>query len=109
MPAGLLQNVEAVIELDITAMDAVHQLCDELDRRGVVAALARVKQDPLPDLRGSGLVERIGPDHIFPTLRPLWPPSTSTGSSSGRRALQTRHDKVDRLWRRTRATTTVFT
>ncbi len=64
----LLLNMEAVIEMDITAADAVHQLCDELDRRGVVAALARVKQDLLPDLRGSGLVDRIGADHIFPTL-----------------------------------------
>jgi MFS superfamily sulfate permease-like transporter len=64
----LLLNMEAVIEMDITAADAVHQLCDELERRGVVPALARVKQDLLPDLRGSGLVDRIGADHIYPTL-----------------------------------------
>jgi MFS superfamily sulfate permease-like transporter len=64
----LLLNMEAVIEMDITAADAVHQLCDELDRRGVVAARARVRQDLLPDLRGSGLLDRIGADHIFSTL-----------------------------------------
>jgi sulfate permease, SulP family len=67
-PRWLLLNVEAVIEIDLTAADAVHQLCDELDRRGVVSALARVKQDLVPDLKAGGLYDRIGADHIFPTL-----------------------------------------
>jgi high affinity sulfate transporter 1 len=64
----LLLNTEAIVELDITAADALHTLCDELDRRGVVPALARVKQDLLVYLDGSGLRERIGDDRIFPTL-----------------------------------------
>jgi MFS superfamily sulfate permease-like transporter len=51
-----------------TAADALHALCDELDRRGIVPALARVKQDLLVDLTSSGLRERIGDDRIFPTL-----------------------------------------
>jgi SulP family sulfate permease len=61
-------QLEAVIEIDITAADAAHGLCDELDRRGVVPALARVKQDLMEDLRPSGLSDRIGPNRIFPTL-----------------------------------------
>jgi sulfate permease, SulP family len=64
----LLLNTEAIIELDVTAADALHTLCDELDRRGVVPALARVKQDLRHDLDASGLRERIGDDRIFPTL-----------------------------------------
>jgi sulfate permease, SulP family len=60
--------MEAVIEIDLTAADAVHQLCDELDARGVIPAMARVKQDLLPDLRAGGLVDRIGAERIFPTL-----------------------------------------
>ncbi|MFC5238233.1 STAS domain-containing protein [Pseudonocardia zijingensis] len=64
----MLLNTEAIVELDITAADALHTLCDELDRRGVVAALARVKQDLLVYLDGSGLRARIGDDRIFPTL-----------------------------------------
>lgn len=64
----LVLNMEAVIEIDITAADAVHGLCDELDRRRVVPALARVKKDLLPGLRAGGLVDRIGADRIFPTL-----------------------------------------
>jgi sulfate permease, SulP family len=64
----LLLNVEAIVELDVTAADALHALCDELDRRGVVPALARVKQDLLRHLESSGLRERVGDDHVFPTL-----------------------------------------
>ncbi len=64
----LLLNMEAIIEIDITAADTVHALCDELDRRGVVLALTRVKQDLLQDLQHSGLRDRVGPDRIFPTL-----------------------------------------
>ncbi len=64
----LVLNAEAIVEIDITAADAVRSLCDELDARGVVLALARVKQDLLHDLHHSGLVERIGAEKIFPTL-----------------------------------------
>ena len=64
----LVLNTEAIVEIDITAADAVHTLCDVLDTRGVVLALARVKQDLLHDLRHSGLADRISADRIFPTL-----------------------------------------
>jgi sulfate permease, SulP family len=64
----LLLNTEAIVELDVTAADTLHTLCDELDRRDVVPALARVKQDLLGYLDDSGLRERIGDDRIFPTL-----------------------------------------
>jgi len=64
----LVLNTEAIVEIDITAADAVHTLCDELDTRGLVLALARVKQDLLHDLRHSGLADRIGANRIFPTL-----------------------------------------
>jgi MFS superfamily sulfate permease-like transporter len=64
----LVLNTEAIVEFDITAADAVHTLCDALDTRGVVLALARVKQELLHDLRHSGLADRIGANRIFPTL-----------------------------------------
>jgi SulP family sulfate permease len=64
----LLLNTEAIVELDVTAADALHALCDELDRRGVVPGLARVKHDLLRYLESSGLRARIGDDRIFPTL-----------------------------------------
>jgi high affinity sulfate transporter 1 len=63
-----LLNAEANVELDITAVDAVDDLRGELSRRGITFAMARVKQDLRDDLRAAGLLERIGPDLIFPTL-----------------------------------------
>ncbi|RYP82134.1 sulfate permease [Nocardioides guangzhouensis] len=61
-------NVEAVIELDITALDAVEEVRAELSGRGVVFALARVKQDVLALLSAYGIADRIGADRLFPTL-----------------------------------------
>jgi SulP family sulfate permease len=67
-PRWLLLNTEAITEIDITAVDTLGALADELDQRGVVLALARTKQDLMAPLRRAGLVERIGPGRIFPTL-----------------------------------------
>ncbi|MEV0742663.1 sulfate permease [Streptomyces sp. NPDC050549] len=61
-------NTEANVEVDITALDAVDDVRRELVHRGVVFALARVKQDLLDDLEAYGLVDSVGEDHIFPTL-----------------------------------------
>jgi high affinity sulfate transporter 1 len=61
-------NTEANVEVDITALDAVDALRRELTDRGIVFALARVKQDLLDDLRSYGLADAVGPDLIFPTL-----------------------------------------
>jgi high affinity sulfate transporter 1 len=64
----LVLNVEAVVEIDVTAADALRMLCAELAGRGVVVALARVKQDLLVLLDRAGLVDVVGADRIFPTL-----------------------------------------
>ncbi|MDX2547265.1 SulP family inorganic anion transporter [Streptomyces sp. WI04-05B] len=61
-------NTEANVEVDITALDAVDELRRELTGRGVVFALARVKQDLRHDLLAYGLVDSVGEDLMFPTL-----------------------------------------
>ncbi|MEV4603632.1 sulfate permease [Amycolatopsis sp. NPDC049253] len=61
-------NTEANVELDVTAADALEQLRSDLVRRGVVFALARVKQDLRDDLVAAGLVGKVGENRIFPTL-----------------------------------------
>jgi sulfate permease, SulP family len=61
-------NVEANVEVDFTALEAVDAVRAELERRGTVFALARVKQDLLVGLQAFGLVGKIGDDRIFPTL-----------------------------------------
>jgi SulP family sulfate permease len=64
----LLLNAEAIVEVDLTAADALGELHDELERRGIVLALARVKQDLRDQLERIGLVTHIGPERLYPTL-----------------------------------------
>ena len=61
-------NAEAVVDVDLTAVDALEALRQELDRRGVVMGLARMKQELRDQLAPTGLLDRIGGSHIFPTL-----------------------------------------
>ncbi len=61
-------NMEANVEVDITALDALEAVRQELTGRGAIFALARVKQDLYASLQAYSLVERIGPEHIYPTL-----------------------------------------
>ena len=61
-------NAEANVELDVTAADALDQLREELGRRGIVFAMARVKQDLRDDLVAAGMVAKVGEELIFPTL-----------------------------------------
>ncbi|MFI6599512.1 SulP family inorganic anion transporter [Nonomuraea sp. NPDC050536] len=66
--AWFVLNVEANVEVDITALDAVDSLRQELEGRGIVFAMARVKQDLRTSLDAFGLTAAIGEDHLFPTL-----------------------------------------
>jgi MFS superfamily sulfate permease-like transporter len=64
----VLLNMEANVEVDLTATDMLEDLRAQLTERGIVLALARVKQDLLVYLKRTGFVTRIGADHVFPTL-----------------------------------------
>jgi high affinity sulfate transporter 1 len=61
-------NVEANVEVDFTALEAMDDIRDEVTRRGAVFALARVKQDLLARLQAFGLTSKIGADRLYPTL-----------------------------------------
>jgi len=61
-------NAEANVEVDLTAVDALDQLRRDLEARGIVFAMARVKQDLRDLLDAAGLVDKIGEDRIFMTL-----------------------------------------
>jgi SulP family sulfate permease len=61
-------NAEANVEVDLTALDVLDQLRSELTGRGIVFAMARVKQDLRDSLDAAGLVDKIGEDRIFMTL-----------------------------------------
>ena len=61
-------NAEANVEVDLTALDALGQLRADLQRRGIVFAMARVKQELRDELEAAGLLDKIGEDCIFMTL-----------------------------------------
>jgi SulP family sulfate permease len=61
-------NVEANVEIDITAADGLRGLFTDLEEKGVRLGLARVKHDLLVPLGRAGLTELIGEDMLFPTL-----------------------------------------
>jgi sulfate permease, SulP family len=61
-------NAEANVEVDLTALEALDQFREELSRRRIVFAMARVKQDLRASLAAAGLVARIGEDRIYMAL-----------------------------------------
>ena len=61
-------NAEAVSEVDITAADALEELRKELDRRGVVVGIARMKEELREDLRRTAFLRHVPVDRIFATL-----------------------------------------
>ena len=67
-PRWFLLNAEANVEIDSTAAQTLESLHAELRRRGIVLALARVKQDLHVNLQAAGLLDLIGEDRIFMTL-----------------------------------------
>ena len=64
----LLLNMEANVTVDVTAADTLDTLRREVERRGIVLALSRVKQELRDDLERSGFVDRVGEERIFMTL-----------------------------------------
>jgi MFS superfamily sulfate permease-like transporter len=61
-------NVEANVEVDFTALEAMDALREDITGRDAVFALARVKQDLLARLEAFGLAGKIGTGLLFPTL-----------------------------------------
>jgi sulfate permease, SulP family len=61
-------NVEANVEVDSTGLDALEQLHDELQGRGIVLALARVKNDLMIPMRRYGVADVIGEENMYATL-----------------------------------------
>jgi MFS superfamily sulfate permease-like transporter len=63
-----LLNSEAIVELDLTAADALRELTEDLEDQGIVFAMARVKQDLRAQLARGGLLGIIDEERMYPTL-----------------------------------------
>nr|WP_109559173.1 sulfate permease [Mycobacteroides saopaulense] len=61
-------SAEANVDVDLTALDALERLRSDLSDRGIVFAMARVKQDLRDALAAADLLSRIGESRIFVTL-----------------------------------------
>lgn len=64
----LVLNAEANVENDLTSLDALKQLHDDLAARGVTLALTRVKYETSSELERHGVGRDIGSEHVFATL-----------------------------------------
>jgi SulP family sulfate permease len=61
-------NVEANVEIDITAADGLRDLAHELADEGIRLGLARVKNDLYEPLDRAGVIDAVGSEMIFATL-----------------------------------------
>ncbi|MBM5815084.1 MAG: sulfate permease [Cyanobacteria bacterium K_Offshore_surface_m2_239] len=64
----LVLNAEAIVEIDSTAAEMLLALPLELAGRGVRLGLARVKRKLQEQLAAAGVLGRVGPDHVYPTI-----------------------------------------
>ncbi|WNG55426.1 sulfate permease [Archangium gephyra] len=63
-----LVDTAAVFDLDVTAAEGLEHLRVELEEQGVVLAITQAKAPLRELLRRTGLMERIGPENIHPTV-----------------------------------------
>ena len=67
-PRWFLLDAEAILVLDITGSQALEAIRAELAAKGTVLAVARAKGLFRLMLDRSGLADRIGREHLFPTV-----------------------------------------
>ncbi len=65
----LLIDAEAIIDIDVTAAEALSELERQLKCKGIVLAIARANHPLQHMLQRAGLTERIGSAYFFPTVR----------------------------------------
>jgi len=58
-----------MIDINVTALEALGTLQRELAQKGIVLAIARANHLLQKMLKRSGLTERIGSEQLYPTVR----------------------------------------
>jgi SulP family sulfate permease len=58
----------AMFDLDVTAAETLEELHRELDERGITLVLAEPHAPMRQVLRRSGLLQKLGPENVFPTV-----------------------------------------
>jgi high affinity sulfate transporter 1 len=65
---ALVLDLEATNQLDTTSADVLDQLLTDLRATGVDLYLVRVFANPRQVLQSSGLLDRLGPDHVWHSI-----------------------------------------
>jgi sulfate permease, SulP family len=65
---SVILDMEGVGLVDTTAVDHLVELVTELEGSGMVVGFARTNRPVLNMLTRAGLVDRVGPDRMFPTI-----------------------------------------
>ncbi len=66
--SSIVLDMEGIGSIDTTAVDHLADLIEELDGNDITVGLARANQPVLDLLRKAGVIERLGPDRVFPTI-----------------------------------------
>ncbi len=89
-PCVLVLDADAMSDIDYTGTRTFLTLLDEQQRVGIVVGVARAVAGAPRNLQRSGLLDRIGRDHIFDTvdeavaaLRPAAPPAEGADPAPG--------------------------
>ena len=67
-PHALVLDVVGMHDIDFTGVRALNDVLDELDRQRVAFAMARPGSHLIENLARSGLLKRIGTDHLYPNV-----------------------------------------
>lgn len=67
-PHALVLDVVGMHDIDFTGARALKDVLDELDRQHVALAMARPGRHLTENLARSGLLKRIGTDHLYPSV-----------------------------------------
>ncbi len=68
-PAWFVYSAETASVIDFTGVEALEQIRGELAAQGIILVIARPRGLFLRMLIASGLAGRIGPEHVFPSVR----------------------------------------
>lgn len=65
----LVLDAEAITHVDATGLDALRETTADLRREGITLALARLRTRMEGELDSAGLLEEIGREHFYPSVR----------------------------------------
>jgi SulP family sulfate permease len=65
---SVVLDLEGIGSIDTTAVDHLAELVTDLEAGGIVVSLARGKRKVLDLLTRDGMIDRLGPGRVFPTI-----------------------------------------